>query len=207
MKIGYARVSSIGQSLELQLEALGAAGCTKIYREKASGKSTDGRPELEKALDQLRAGDELLVTRLDRLARSVPDLYAIVDRIDREGAAFHCLQQAIETRTATGKLILGVLGAVAQFERELTRERQAEGIQAARDRGVYRKKRGRKDAVDRVLVIAAYAEHGTYGAAAKALTAAGHRCSKSTVHRIVMDEPASGRPACNTAAKEGSTDQ
>jgi DNA invertase Pin-like site-specific DNA recombinase len=187
LKIGYARVSSTGQSLDVQLEALGQR-CDKIYQEKASGSSTDGRPELEHALDQLRAGDELIVTRLDRLARSVPDLYAIVERIDRAGAAFHCLQQSIETGTATGKLILGVLGAVAQFERELTRERQAEGIARAKANGVYRKKRGRKDAVDREAVLRAYAELGSYGKAAKAVG-----CGKATVERIVKNKPSSGR--------------
>jgi DNA invertase Pin-like site-specific DNA recombinase len=204
MKIGYARVSSTGQSLELQLEALAAAGCDKIYREKASARSTDGRPELERALDQLRTGDELAVTRLDRLARSVPDLYAIVQRIDQAGASFSCLHQAIETGTATGKLMLGVLGAVAQFERELTRERQREGIAAAKARGVYRK--GRKATLDPAVVKAAYAEHGGYGAAAKALTEAGIPCSRASVERIVNNRPrkrgASAEPApapCNTA--------
>jgi DNA invertase Pin-like site-specific DNA recombinase len=208
MKIGYARVSSVGQSLDVQLAALGEAGCDRIYQEKASAKSTDGRPELEHALDLLREGDELVVTRLDRLARSVPDLYAIVDRIDRAGAGFHCLQQSIETKTATGKLILGVLGAVAQFERELTKERQAEGIARAKANGVYRKKRGRKDLVDRDAVLKAYAEHGTYGKAARALTEAGIRCSKSTVERIVQNKPSRGRSApCNTATNNRSTDQ
>lgn len=192
MRIGYARVSSVGQSLELQVDALEIALCDKIYQEKASAKSTDGRPELEKALDQLRSGDELVVTRLDRLARSVPDLYEIVYRIDRIGAGFRCLQQgSFDLKHATGKLMLGVLGAVAQFERELTRERQAEGIARAKANGVYRKKRaGRKDSVDRDAVLAAYAEHGTYGKAAKAVG-----CSKATVERIIMNKPSRGRSA------------
>jgi DNA invertase Pin-like site-specific DNA recombinase len=154
MKIGYARVSSSGQSLELQLEALGAAGCEKIYREKQSGKSTDGRGELERAIADLRAGDELVVTRLDRLARSVPDLYAIVKRVDQAGATFACLQQgAVDTGTPTGKLMLGILGAVAEFERDLLLERQREGIARAKAKGTYR---GRKPTIDPATVRAAW---------------------------------------------------
>lgn len=163
MKIGYARVSSTGQSLELQLEALKAAGCSKIYQEKASASSTDGRAELEKAIDQLRTNDVLVVTRLDRLARSVPDLYAIVKRIDQAGAAFACLQQgAIDTASSTGKLMLGILGAVAAFERDLLLERQAEGIAKAKAAGKYR---GRKAVLDPAVVLEAYRRLGGVGAA------------------------------------------
>jgi DNA invertase Pin-like site-specific DNA recombinase len=169
MKIGYARVSSSGQSLEIQLEALAAAGCEpgKIYREKESARSTTNRAELEHALADLRPGDELLVTRLDRLARSVADLYAIVKRIDQAGASFTCLHQAgIDTGSATGKLMLGVLGVVAEFENDLRRDRQREGIQKAKERGAYR---GGKSRIDPAKVRAAVAEHGGASAAAKAL--------------------------------------
>jgi DNA invertase Pin-like site-specific DNA recombinase len=97
MKIGYARVSSAGQSLEAQVEALEAAGCEKIYQEKESGGSTARRFALEKALDQLRAGDVLIVTRLDRLARSVPDLYSILEKISAAGASFAAVHQSAST--------------------------------------------------------------------------------------------------------------
>jgi DNA invertase Pin-like site-specific DNA recombinase len=180
MKIGYARVSSSGQSLDVQLEALEAAGCAKIYREKQSGRTTDGRPELDKALDQLRPGDELAVTRLDRLARSVPDLYAIVKRIDEAGASFACLQQGgIETASATGKLMLGVLGAVAEFERELLLERQREGIARAKARGAYG---GRKASIDKVKVEEAIGRLGPAGAAAELGIA------RSSIYRIVTPD-------------------
>lgn len=151
MKIGYARVSSAGQSLEVQLEHLRAAGCDKIYKEKKSGASTDERAELQRALDDLRPGDVLVVTRLDRLARSVPDLYAILRHAEHAGAGFTCLQQgAIDTTTPTGKLMFNVLGAVAEFERDLLKERQREGIEKAKRLGVYR---GRKPTIDRDKVL------------------------------------------------------
>lgn len=153
MKIGYARVSSTGQSLEIQLEALTAAGCDKIYQEKKSGRSTSERHELSRAIEHLRAGDVLVVTRLDRLARSVPDLYAILAELTDTGAGFTCLQQgAIDTTTPSGKLMFAILGAVAEFENDLRRERQREGIERAKAAGVYR---GRKVTIDHAAVIEA----------------------------------------------------
>lgn len=153
MKIGYARVSSTGQSLDVQLEQLTAAGCEKIYQEKRSGRSTAERLELSRAIDDCRRGDVLVVCRLDRLARSVPDLYAIVAELEDTGAGFQCLQQgAIDTTTPTGKLMFGVLGAVAEFENDLRRERQREGIEKARKAGKYR---GRRRKIDHADVIAA----------------------------------------------------
>jgi DNA invertase Pin-like site-specific DNA recombinase len=146
MKIGYARVSSAGQNLETQVAALEAAGCERIFQEKRSGTSTDGRQELERALDALRPGDTLTVTRLDRLARSVGDLHRIVERIDAGGATFACLQQGgVDTTSSTGKLMLAILGAVAEFENDIRRDRQRDGIERAREKGVYqRRKAGKK---------------------------------------------------------------
>jgi DNA invertase Pin-like site-specific DNA recombinase len=188
MKIGYARVSSGGQSLELQLEALAAAGCEKIYREKESGRSTVKRAELERALDDLRPGDELIVTRLDRLARSVPDLYTILQRASERGASFACLQQpGANTDTPTGKLLLGILGLVAEFENDLRRERQLEGIARARAAGKYR---GKQPVLDPAKVAAAVAEHGSYGKAATALG-----CHKSSVGRIMAELAQNGHSA------------
>lgn len=147
MLVGYARVSSSGQSLDLQIEALEAAGCEKIYSEKASGGSTNGRTQLDRALDQLREGDTLVVTRLDRLARSVTDLHQLISRLQEDKVSFRCLQQGgVDTSTSTGKLMLAILGAVAEFENDIRRERQRDGIERAKERGVYR---GRKPKIDR----------------------------------------------------------
>lgn len=169
MKIGYARVSSTGQSLDVQLEQLTAAGCEKIYQEKRSGRTTIAREQLERALDQVRAGDVLVVTRLDRLARSVPDLYAIVRDLEESGVAFQCLQQgAIDTSTSTGKLMFGVLGAVAEFENDLRKERQREGIERAKAAGVYR---GRKPSYDADQVLEAIKDKLAAGEAPYSLVA------------------------------------
>lgn len=146
MLIGYARVSSAGQSLDVQVQALQDAGCEKIYSEKLSGRTAGDRPQLERALDQARERDTFVVTRLDRLARSVSDLHRIVDRLNADGVAFRCLQQGgVDTSTSTGKLTLAILGAVAEFENDIRRERQKDGIERAKQRGVYR---GRPPSID-----------------------------------------------------------
>lgn len=146
MLIGYARVSSTGQSLDVQIEALTTAGCEKIYSEKRSGRTAADRPELLRALDQLRPGDMFAVTRLDRLARSVGDLHRIIEQISAAGASFRCLQQGgVDTASSTGKLMLAILGAVAEFENDIRRERQRDGIEKAKERGVYR---GRPSTID-----------------------------------------------------------
>ena len=145
--IGYARVSSVGQSLEIQQEALSDAGCDKIFAEKRSGLTAEGRQRLEDALDYVREGDTFIVTRLDRLARSVGDLFAIFERLQSKGVAFRCLQQGgVDTDTSTGRLMLAILGAVAAFEADIRKERQMEGIAKAKAAGVYK---GRKPSVDR----------------------------------------------------------
>lgn len=139
MLIGYARVSSASQSLEVQLEALKAAGCDKIFSEKRSGTTTDGREALADALDFAREGDTLIVTRLDRLARSMIDLRQIVAGLAAKGAMFRCLQQgAIDTTRSDGKLLLNILASFAEFETDLRRERQREGIDKAKAAGVYK---------------------------------------------------------------------
>lgn len=136
-KIGYARVSTTGQSLEIQREALTAAGCVKIYEEKASGKSTDARIELQKALEKCSEGDTLVVTKLDRLARSVGDLHKIVDKLNQEGASLQVIDQPeIDTSSKYGKLIFTVLGAVAELERDLILERTRDGRAQAKAKGV-----------------------------------------------------------------------
>lgn len=136
--IGYARVSSTGQSLEVQRDLLKEAGCTRVFEEKRSGTTTDGREQLALALDYVRDTDTFVVTRLDRLARSVVDLRQIVDRLTDKGVGFQCLQQPIETASSTGRLALTILAAFAEFETDLRRERQADGIAKAKAAGVYK---------------------------------------------------------------------
>lgn len=158
--VGYARVSSSGQSLEVQLEALTHAGCEKVFAEKRSGTTTSGRSELADALSYIREGDTFVVTRLDRLARSAGDLHKIVTQLTEKGVAFQCLQQSsIDTTTSTGKLLLGVLASIAEFEADIRRERQREGIDRAKSAGVYK---GRKPTVD-VSQVRAMRDQGLGG--------------------------------------------
>ena len=147
--IGYARVSTIDQDLSLQIAALKAAGCDVIRKEKVSGSSTKGRTELATVLDFLRKGDVLVVTRVDRLARSIADLQDIVRALRGKGAALKATEQPIDTSTAAGKAFLDMLGVFAEFETNLRRERQMEGIAKAKAAGVYK---GRKPSIDPVAV-------------------------------------------------------
>ncbi|KMQ80128.1 DNA-invertase [Candidatus Burkholderia pumila] len=133
-RIGYARVSTDDQHLDSQRDALMQAGCAAIYEEAASGKSA-ARPELEQCRKALRAGDTLVVWRLDRLGRSLPDLVQIVADLERQGVGFESLTEKIETGSAAGKLVFHVFAAPAEFERGLIRERTQAGLAAARARG------------------------------------------------------------------------
>ena len=134
--IGYARVSTTGQSLDVQLEMLKEAGCTKVFAEKKSG--LDGkRPELARCVEYVREGDVLLVTKLDRLARSTSDLYRIIGELREKGVGFRCLDNRdMDTTTKTGKLLLGILALIAEFEADIRKERQLEGIARAKREGV-----------------------------------------------------------------------
>ena len=146
MLVGYGRVSSEGQSLDIQNEALAEAGCEKVFAEKMSGRSAKDRIELINAIDFVRAGDTLVVTRLDRLARSVGDLHQIIEKLAAKNVGFRCLNQSgVDTDSSTGKLMLSILGAVAQFENDIRRERQLEGIQKAKAAGKYK---GRPKTID-----------------------------------------------------------
>ena len=133
-RIGYARVSTDDQHLDLQRDALQQAGCSVIYEEAASGKSA-ARPELEQCRKALRAGDTLVVWRLDRLGRSLHDLVQIVAELEQRGVHFESLTEKIETGSAAGKLVFHVFAALAEFERNLIRERTRAGLVAARARG------------------------------------------------------------------------
>lgn len=136
MKIGYARVSSTGQNLAVQIETLEKAGCDKIFQEKKSGRKIKDRIELERALEFVREGDTFLVTRLDRCSRNTLDLFKILELLKSKKVDFKATEQNFDTTTSTGKLMLGLLSVVAEFETDLRAERQAEGIQSALKRGV-----------------------------------------------------------------------
>jgi DNA invertase Pin-like site-specific DNA recombinase len=145
MKYGYARVSSSGQDLTIQVEALTKAGCETIRQEKVSGTSVQGRDELNTLLEFLRDGDELVVTRIDRLARSIRDLQNIVYDLEKKGVVLSATEQPIQTNTSAGKCFLDMLGVFGEFETNLRKERQMEGIAKAKEKGVYK---GRKPSVD-----------------------------------------------------------
>ena len=134
MKIGYARVSTDDQLLNAQLDALSAAGAQRIFQEKTTGAKRN-RPELDRMLDQLREGDVVIVTKYDRLARSLRDLIDIVEAIRGQGAGFRSLAEDIDTTTPAGRLIFHVFGSIAEFERERIAERTREGLNAAKKRG------------------------------------------------------------------------
>jgi DNA invertase Pin-like site-specific DNA recombinase len=134
MQVGYARVSTQDQNPELQLDALKAVGCEKIFEEKASGAKRD-RPELMAALEYLRKGDTLVVWKLDRLARSLKQLIETVELLEQRGIGFRSLTESIDTTTSGGRLIFHIFAALAEFERNIIRDRTTAGLDAARARG------------------------------------------------------------------------
>ncbi|PSR56710.1 resolvase [Adhaeribacter arboris] len=134
MKIGYARVSTQDQKLELQLDALTNQGCELVFQEKKSGKNKE-RPELEKLLSQLRSGDTVVVWKLDRLGRSLRDLIDLVAEFQKRGIDFVSLQDGINTATSTGRFTFNIFASLAEFEREIIKERTKAGLVAARARG------------------------------------------------------------------------
>jgi len=175
--IGYARVSTTDQNLELQEAALRAAGCDLIRSEKRSGTTTTGRDELRTILDFLRAGDVLMVTRIDRLARSIGDLQDIVRTVKGRGASLRATEQPIDTSTAAGKAFLDMLGVFAEFETNLRKERQLEGIADAKARGVYK---GRKASIDAAKIKELKASGMGPSAIAKAL-----KVGRASVYRAL----------------------
>ena len=180
MLVGYARVSSAGQSLEVQLDLLQEAGCEKVFSEKMSGLVASNRASLQECIDFVRSGDTLVVTRLDRLARSVGDLFNIVEKLQAKGVSFRCLQQAgVDTDSSTGRLMLAILGAVAAFEADIRKERQMEGIAKAKAHGVYK---GRKPTVDVAKVRELHAAGERPSAIAKEL-----KIGRASVYRALAD--------------------
>lgn len=180
--IGYARVSTQDQNTGMQIDALQAAGCEKVFTDKASGASAD-RPELESALNYLREGDVLAVWRLDRLGRSLKHLVEVVADLETKGIGFRSLNESIDTTTAQGKLILHIFAALAEFERDLIRERTKSGLAAARARG---RKGGRKPSLSPKKIQVArqmYAQgDSTVAEIAKVLGV-----SRATIYRHLQD--------------------
>ena len=175
--IGYARVSSVGQSLDVQLQKL--QPCDKIFEEKRSGTS-DARPMLAACLDYVRAGDTVVVTRLDRLARSTLHLCQIAEQLARKKVQLQVLDQAIDTNDATGRLLFHMLGAIGQFETELRAERQRDGIQHARARGIHLGRRATLNSAQ----VAELRERREQGVTIKTLMQ-DYGLSKATVYRYL----------------------
>ncbi|AWN35679.1 recombinase family protein [Methylobacterium radiodurans] len=177
---GYARVSTTDQDLSIQEDALRAAGCEIVRAEKRSGTSRDGRTELVTLLDFIRAGDTLMVTRVDRLARSIGDLQDIVRTLKAKGAHLKATEQPIDTSTAAGKAFLDMLGVFAEFETNIRRERQLEGIAKAKEEGKYK---GRPPSIDATQVRALQAE----GLGASAI-AAKLGIGRASVYRLLGEK-------------------
>jgi DNA invertase Pin-like site-specific DNA recombinase len=180
MLIGYARVSTLDQTLHLQQDALSAAGCEHLYTDTVSGSVTD-RPGLSLALSHLRPGDTLVVWRLDRLGRSLSHLIETVRQLSERGVGFRSLQEQIDTTTSGGKLIFHVFGALAEFERDLIRERTHAGLAAARARGrLFGRPRALSPHKTEQLQTLAANEHNTVGEICQTLG-----ISRATFYRYV----------------------
>lgn len=176
-RIGYARVSSTSQDLQTQTERLKAEGCEIVRSEKVSGASREGRSELATVLEFLRPGDELVVVRLDRLGRSTRDVLNLVHELDSKGAFLTVLEPHVTTKGPTGRMVLTVLGMVAEMELGFIKDRQKTGIERAKAEGVYT---GGKRRIDRETVMAMKAEGQGPSAIAKALGV-----SRMQIHRIL----------------------
>jgi DNA invertase Pin-like site-specific DNA recombinase len=180
MNYGYARVSTNDQNLQGQIAALKAAGCDVIRTEKASGTTMKGRTELATLLEFLRPGDTLVATRIDRIARSVADLQTIVAALKAKGVELRCTEQSVDTSSAAGKAFLDMLGVFAEFETNLRKERQLEGIAEAKAAGVYK---GRKATIDADEVRKLAAEGVGATEIARRLN-----ISRPSVYRLLSDE-------------------
>ncbi|HEY8359810.1 MAG TPA: recombinase family protein [Ramlibacter sp.] len=189
---GYARVSTIDQDLAIQEKALRDAGCTIIRSEKKSGTTTEGRAELQTLIEFARSGDTIIVTRIDRLARSIADLASIVRTLEAKGIALRATEQPIDTSTAAGRAFLQMLGVFAEFETAIRRERQLEGIADAKERGVYK---GRKASIDATTVRQLRSEGVGPSQIAKRLG-----IGRASVYRLLGDELESRMPSSDEAA-------
>ncbi|MFS2037271.1 recombinase family protein [Agrobacterium tumefaciens] len=176
-RIGYARVSTLGQDLQVQLDRLQSEACEVIRAEKVSGGSREGRTELATVIEFLRQGDELVVTRLDRLGRDTRDVLNIVHECQQRGAFVTVLDPHVSTRGEMGHIILTVLGMVAQMERRFIKERQREGIEKAKVKGLYQ---GGKKRIDSNQVRLLSARGASPTEIARSM-----RCSRMQVYRIL----------------------
>ena len=175
MIVGYARVSTTDQSLDVQMDELMAHGCDRIFQDQATGTSR-ARAGLVEMMQFVRDGDTIVVSRLDRFARSLTDLFQLLDELNRKGVAFQCVHQSIDTSSSTGKLTLAILGAVAEFENDIRKERQRAGIAKAKANGVYK---GRRAAIDGRKVL----EMSSQGMTASEI-AAEIGCHRQSVYRL-----------------------
>ena len=181
MKYGYARVSSVGQDLTIQVQKLNEVGCDVIREEKVSGTSLKGRNEFETLMEFMREGDELVVTRIDRLARSIRDLQNIVYELKNKGVTLSATEQPIDTRTSAGKAFLDMLGVFSEFKTNLRKERQMEGVRKAKERGVY-KGRGRTIDASQIFEL----KQNGYGAT-KISKELG--ITRQSVYRLLKEQP------------------
>jgi DNA invertase Pin-like site-specific DNA recombinase len=181
-KYGYARVSSDTQDYQSQVEALKAAGCKKIYSEKASGKSTNGRPELAKVMKALKPGDAVVVTKLDRIARSSRDLHNILGNLKELGCGFVSLGDGwCDTTTSVGRFVISIMAGIAEFEREVIRARCQAGIDRAKAKGTRFGRKPVLDAGQRRVLAERYAAGETM-----AKLALEYECGEATIWRALQ---------------------
>ncbi|MCP4597192.1 recombinase family protein [Neptuniibacter sp.] len=183
--IGYARVSSTGQKLDVQQDKLNQAGCERVYEEKRSGANTD-RAQLLSALDYVREGDTFVVTKLDRLARSMNDLSNIAERLNKQGVHLHILDQNIDTSTSEGRLMFNLLGSFAEFERDIRAERQADGIAKAKENGVKFGRSAKLSEEQKVEIR----ERAAEGSMSKSALAAEYGIGRATLYRVLSEKQA-----------------
>lgn len=180
MKIGYARVSTDDQKLDLQLDALNKDGCESVYRDEGISGSTSTRPGLDSCLASLKRGDCLVVWKLDRLGRSLEHLISVVKKLSEDGVGFKSISEGFDTTTPAGEMIFHIIGALAQFERQLIRERVTAGLQAAKKRGT---KLGRRYSIKADVVTEAIKLHNSGNSFAEIAAMCG--ISRGSAHRIV----------------------
>lgn len=177
---GYARVSTTDQDLSIQIDELKKAGCQVVRSEKVTGTTRQGREELKILMEFIQPGDEIVITRMDRLARSAVDLLNLAKEMEEKNVSLRILNQNIDTSTSEGKLFLTMLAGFAEFETNLRKERQAEGIAKAKAEGRYK---GRKPSIDRTLVFQMVDQGMNKSAIARALN-----CHTRTVRRITNEK-------------------
>ena len=180
--VGYVRVSSLDQDSTTQTDRVNGAGCDKVFSEKQSGTTTKGRAQLEECLDYMREGDSLVITKIDRLARSARDLYEIMATLKSKGVELKALDQALDTNTPAGKAMIGMMAIFAEFETDIRRERQIEGIEVAKARGVYKGRAATPDKVKSEIMQMVTNTPMTKPAIAKACGV-----SVATVYKIIKE--------------------